>query len=186
MAVQALLIRKVQNAAAAAPSRAGFPEGALQLSTVQLAPVAVVPAPGTQSAMAKSQALGPARGGVAKQKKQQSNGVAPGATVGRAKGGGGRPAPPTASSKKQQPKQQQQQQQQHDAAKEKAAPMDVAHDDGAQDAGAGAPGADPGPALPPTSRLCVKNLPKYVTDAQLKQFFSSKGEVTDAKVLRTR
>lgn len=38
----------------------------------------------------------------------------------------------------------------------------------------------------PTSRLCIKNLPKQVTDARLKEHFSAKGEVTDVKVLRTR
>lgn len=38
----------------------------------------------------------------------------------------------------------------------------------------------------PTSRLCVKNLPKYITDTKLKEHFSAKGEVTDVKVLKTR
>lgn len=36
------------------------------------------------------------------------------------------------------------------------------------------------------SRICVKNLPKYVTEDRLKEFFSEKGEVTDAKLMRTR
>ena len=36
------------------------------------------------------------------------------------------------------------------------------------------------------SRLCVKNIPKYVNETRLKEFFSSKGEVTDVKVLKTR
>ncbi|KAG2501693.1 hypothetical protein HYH03_000195 [Edaphochlamys debaryana] len=39
---------------------------------------------------------------------------------------------------------------------------------------------------PPSSRLCVKNMPKYVDEARLKEFFSVKGEVTDVKVLRTK
>lgn len=43
------------------------------------------------------------------------------------------------------------------------------------------------PAAPAaTSRLCVKNLPKYVTEPRLKEHFSAKGEVTDVKVLRTK
>ena len=37
-----------------------------------------------------------------------------------------------------------------------------------------------------TSRICVKNLPKYADDRRLKEHFSSHGEVTDAKVMRTR
>ncbi|EFN59301.1 hypothetical protein CHLNCDRAFT_19359, partial [Chlorella variabilis] len=39
---------------------------------------------------------------------------------------------------------------------------------------------------PPTSRICVKNLPKYVDDRRLRDQFAAKGEVTDAKVMRTR
>ncbi|GAB4829474.1 hypothetical protein Ancab_019147 [Ancistrocladus abbreviatus] len=35
------------------------------------------------------------------------------------------------------------------------------------------------------SRICVKNLPKYVTEDRLREFFSQKGEVTDAKLMRT-
>ncbi len=46
------------------------------------------------------------------------------------------------------------------------------------------------PAVPaaeqPTSRLCVKNLPKYTTEDALKKMFSVKGEVTDIKIIRTR
>ena len=37
-----------------------------------------------------------------------------------------------------------------------------------------------------TSRLCVKGLPKYVSEARLREHFSAKGEVTDAKVVRSR
>jgi hypothetical protein len=38
-----------------------------------------------------------------------------------------------------------------------------------------------------TSRLCVKNLPKYLTEAKLREHFSARGgEVTDVKVARTK
>lgn len=37
-----------------------------------------------------------------------------------------------------------------------------------------------------TSRLIVKNLPKYVDSERLKEHFGSHGEVTDCKVMRTR
>eukprot|EP00951_Prasinocladus_malaysianus_P023967 scaffold205466_cov34-Prasinocladus_malaysianus.AAC.3 len=36
------------------------------------------------------------------------------------------------------------------------------------------------------SRLCVKNLPRHATEARIKDTFSSKGEVTDVKILRTK
>ncbi|CAA0824296.1 Unknown protein [Striga hermonthica] len=36
------------------------------------------------------------------------------------------------------------------------------------------------------SRICVKNLPKYVAEDRLREFFSEKGEVTDAKLMRTK
>ncbi|XP_022865573.1 multiple RNA-binding domain-containing protein 1-like [Olea europaea var. sylvestris] len=36
------------------------------------------------------------------------------------------------------------------------------------------------------SRICVKNLPRYVSDDRLREFFSQKGEVTDAKLMRTK
>ncbi|KAL3616640.1 hypothetical protein CASFOL_039034 [Castilleja foliolosa] len=36
------------------------------------------------------------------------------------------------------------------------------------------------------SRVCVKNLPKYATEERLREFFSQKGEVTDAKLMRTK
>ncbi|RWW83567.1 hypothetical protein BHE74_00007924 [Ensete ventricosum] len=36
------------------------------------------------------------------------------------------------------------------------------------------------------SRLCIKNLPKYVNEDRLREFFSQKGEVTDAKLMRTK
>ncbi len=39
---------------------------------------------------------------------------------------------------------------------------------------------------PPTSRICVKNLPKYVDDRRLRDLFAAKGEVTDSKIMRTR
>ncbi|KAG9133422.1 hypothetical protein Leryth_013248 [Lithospermum erythrorhizon] len=35
------------------------------------------------------------------------------------------------------------------------------------------------------SRICVKNLPKYAVEDRLKEFFSQKGQVTDAKLMRT-
>ncbi|EFJ12267.1 hypothetical protein SELMODRAFT_182522 [Selaginella moellendorffii] len=37
-----------------------------------------------------------------------------------------------------------------------------------------------------SSRVCVKNLPTYVTDDKLREHFGAKGQVTDAKVMRTR
>lgn len=37
-----------------------------------------------------------------------------------------------------------------------------------------------------TSRLCIKNIPKYMTEARLKEHFAVKGEVTDVKVLKTK
>lgn len=37
-----------------------------------------------------------------------------------------------------------------------------------------------------TTRLMVKNLPKYVKDEQLKKHFSKKGNVTDCKVVYTQ
>jgi len=36
------------------------------------------------------------------------------------------------------------------------------------------------------TRLCIKNLPKHCDGARLREHFSARGEVTDAKVLRTR
>jgi hypothetical protein len=38
----------------------------------------------------------------------------------------------------------------------------------------------------PTSRICVKNLPKYADEKRLREHFGAKGEVTDVKVMRTR
>ncbi|XP_058072276.1 multiple RNA-binding domain-containing protein 1 [Magnolia sinica] len=35
------------------------------------------------------------------------------------------------------------------------------------------------------SRICVKNIPKYIAEDRLRDFFSQKGEVTDAKIMRT-
>lgn len=40
--------------------------------------------------------------------------------------------------------------------------------------------------LPACSRLCVKNLPKHVTEKRLRDHFTVKGEVTDVKILKTR
>lgn len=37
-----------------------------------------------------------------------------------------------------------------------------------------------------TSRLCVKNIPKYLDEKRLKEHFSAKGQVTDVKILKTR
>lgn len=51
-------------------------------------------------------------------------------------------------------------------------------------AGPGAPAE--APCAPATSRICVKNLPKYVDDRRLRDHFAAKGEVTDAKIMRTR
>ncbi|KAJ0980850.1 hypothetical protein J5N97_009105 [Dioscorea zingiberensis] len=39
---------------------------------------------------------------------------------------------------------------------------------------------------PAMSRLCVKNLPKYVNEERLRDFFSQKGELTDVKLMRTK
>ncbi|KAK1420340.1 hypothetical protein QVD17_21855 [Tagetes erecta] len=36
------------------------------------------------------------------------------------------------------------------------------------------------------SRICVKNLPKHANEERLRDYFSQKGEVTDAKLMRTR
>ncbi|XP_061352863.1 multiple RNA-binding domain-containing protein 1-like [Gastrolobium bilobum] len=36
------------------------------------------------------------------------------------------------------------------------------------------------------SRICVKNLPKYVAEDRLREFFSQKGEITDVKLMRTK
>lgn len=40
--------------------------------------------------------------------------------------------------------------------------------------------------LPACSRLCIKNLPKHVTEKRLRDHFTVKGEVTDVKILKTR
>lgn len=37
-----------------------------------------------------------------------------------------------------------------------------------------------------SSRICVKNLPKYVTENRLRMHFAQKGEVTDAKIMKTK
>ncbi|GJS99589.1 multiple RNA-binding domain-containing protein 1 isoform X1 [Tanacetum coccineum] len=36
------------------------------------------------------------------------------------------------------------------------------------------------------SRICVKNLPKHANEERLREYFSRKGEVTDAKLMRTQ
>ncbi|XP_048228729.1 multiple RNA-binding domain-containing protein 1 isoform X2 [Ricinus communis] len=36
------------------------------------------------------------------------------------------------------------------------------------------------------SRICVKNLPKYVAEDRLREVFSQKGEITDARLMRTK
>lgn len=58
-----------------------------------------------------------------------------------------------------------------------------------QDANEGAAGgqgdAQATPQQAPTSRICVKNLPKHADENRLREHFSQKGEVTDAKVVRT-
>ncbi|KNC78665.1 hypothetical protein SARC_08913 [Sphaeroforma arctica JP610] len=38
---------------------------------------------------------------------------------------------------------------------------------------------------PATSRLIVKNLPKYATDKLVRDHFTQKGEVTDVKLMYT-
>jgi hypothetical protein len=38
----------------------------------------------------------------------------------------------------------------------------------------------------PTSRLCVKNIPKHLTEQRLKEHFGAKGQLTDVKILKTR
>lgn len=37
----------------------------------------------------------------------------------------------------------------------------------------------------PSSRLCVKNVPKHLKEARLREHFASQGEVTDVKIVRT-
>ena len=37
-----------------------------------------------------------------------------------------------------------------------------------------------------SSRICVKNIGKHTTEKQLKDLFSSKGEVTDVKIIGKR
>lgn len=36
-----------------------------------------------------------------------------------------------------------------------------------------------------STRVCVKNVPRHCTDARLREHFAARGEVTDAKILRT-
>lgn len=37
-----------------------------------------------------------------------------------------------------------------------------------------------------SSRVCVKGLPKHITDEKLRSFFAERGEITDAKVMRSK
>jgi hypothetical protein len=37
-----------------------------------------------------------------------------------------------------------------------------------------------------SSRVIVKNLPKYITEERFKSHFSVKGEITDVKLMKTR
>ena len=37
----------------------------------------------------------------------------------------------------------------------------------------------------PTSRLCVKNIPKHMKEERLRQHFGQRGEVTDVKIMKT-
>ena len=53
----------------------------------------------------------------------------------------------------------------------------------ARDAGADG-GGEEGEAAP-SSRLCVKNVPKHLKDARLREHFAAMGEVTDVKIVRT-
>jgi len=45
---------------------------------------------------------------------------------------------------------------------------------------------DAPPALTPTSRLIVKGIPKYADEKRVRDHFSTHGQVTDVKVMRTR
>ena len=40
-------------------------------------------------------------------------------------------------------------------------------------------------AATPSSRLCVKNVPKHLKDGRLREHFAVMGEVTDVKIVRT-
>lgn len=37
-----------------------------------------------------------------------------------------------------------------------------------------------------SSRICVKQLPKYVDEKRLREHFQAKGDITDVKVLRKK
>ena len=41
-------------------------------------------------------------------------------------------------------------------------------------------------SMDPTSRICVKGLPKRLTEERLREHFSQRGEVTDAKIIKAR
>jgi RNA recognition motif-containing protein len=56
----------------------------------------------------------------------------------------------------------------------------------AADVAAAAPAAAPRHAELLSSRVCIKNVPRHCNEARLREHFAARGEVTDAKVLRTR
>ena len=43
-----------------------------------------------------------------------------------------------------------------------------------------------GQEMDSTSRICVKGLPKRLTEERLREHFSQRGEVTDAKIIKAR
>ena len=65
-------------------------------------------------------------------------------------------------------------------------PKIFAMDSKQEAAGAAGEAAAAAPPAEQTSRIIVKNLPKHVDESRLREHFSAKGEVTDAKIMRTR
>lgn len=61
-------------------------------------------------------------------------------------------------------------------------PAAAAAGDGAEPGG----DSDGGGGDAATSRLCVKNLPKYANEQRVKEHFAAKGSVTDVRLLKTR